>query len=348
MTARSHLKSWFAAAAISVIAAPAFASPGPVTPAGAQDKAAVNGLLNYLRNQNSTGFLVMQDGKVLVEQTWPAPAGDRMFAAFAYERNKQGELLEDVASQQKSFISVLVAIAVDKGLIDPTKPVSDYIGAGWSKASPEQEAQIRVIDVLTMHTGLDDKFAYVAAPATRFHYNTPVYAISKRILTAATKLPLETITNDWLTEPLGMKDTAWRKRPAALASVGNDTGLVTSPRDTARFGLMILNGGVGSNGKRIVSEAGFKAMFTPSPTNPAYANLWWINSGAYSMRALAGRKEGPLIASAPTDTIAALGAFDRRLYVVPSRKLVVVRTGAAAGDKDFDNQLWLRLLKVID
>jgi hypothetical protein len=45
--------------------------------------------------------------------------------------------------------------------------------------------------------------------------------------------------------------------------------------------------------------------------------------------------------------IAALGAFDRRLYVVPSRKLVVVRTGASAGDKDFDQQLWLRLIKVI-
>jgi hypothetical protein len=65
------------------------------------------------------------------------------------------------------------------------------------------------------------------------------------------------------------------------------------------------------------------------------------------MRALAGRKEGPLIPAAPADTVAALGAFDRRLYVVPSRKLIVVRTGAAAGDKEFDQQLWTRLTKAI-
>lgn len=64
------------------------------------------------------------------------------------------------------------------------------------------------------------------------------------------------------------------------------------------------------------------------------------------MRPVVGRKDGPLITAAPADTVAALGALDRRLYVVPSMKLVVVRTGAAAGDRDFDQQLWLRLRKV--
>ncbi len=54
-----------------------------------------------------------------------------------------------------------------------------------------------------------------------------------------------------------------------------------------------------------------------------------------------------MIPAAPTDLVGALGAFDRRLYAAPSRKLVVVRTGAAANDTDFDQQLWLRLMKVI-
>jgi CubicO group peptidase (beta-lactamase class C family) len=171
--------------------------------------------------------------------------------------------------------------------------------------------------------------------------------VTKRIVTAAAKLPLETLTRDWLTAPLGMVDTAWRKRPAVLAGIGNDTGLVTSPRDTARFGTMILHGGVAPDGKRIVSEQGFKAMFAPSATNPAYGRLWWLNGSAYTLRALAGRVDGPLIKAAPADLVGALGAFDRRLYVVPSRKLVVVRMGATAADKDFDQQLWLRLDAVI-
>jgi CubicO group peptidase (beta-lactamase class C family) len=74
-----------------------------------------------------------------------------------------------------------------------------------------------------------------------------------------------------------MKDTAWRKRPAALASVGNDTGLVTTPRDVARFGLMVLHGGVAEDGVRVVSQAQLQALFTRSVTNPAYGRLWWLN-----------------------------------------------------------------------
>lgn len=347
MAVRSHLKALLVAAAIAGIAISTVAPTSPVSAAADEQAAAMTNLLDYLRNQNSTGFLVVQDGKVLVEKNWPAPEGDRQFSMFVYGKTKQGALLEDVASQQKSFVSVLFAIAIDKGLIDVEKPVSAYIEAGWSKATPEQEGKIRVIDVLTMSSGLNDKFAYAAPAGTVFYYNTPVYAVTKRILAAAVNQPLDTITRDWLTAPAGMNDTAWRKRPAALASVGNDTGLVTTPRDTAQFGLMVLHGGVSNDGKRVVSEATLKAMFTPSATNPAYGRLWWLNGSAYTVSALAGRKEGPLIAAAPTDTVAALGAFDRRLYVVPSRKLVVVRTGAAAGDKDFDQQLWTRLIKVI-
>jgi CubicO group peptidase (beta-lactamase class C family) len=347
MIVRAHAKAMLIAIAIAGVAILAVAA-STASAATREHSAAMTNLLDYLRNQNSTGFLVVQDGNVLVEKNWPAPAGDRQFPIFVHGKSEQGALLEDVASQQKSFVSVLVAVAIDKGLIEIEKPVSAYIGAGWSRATPEQEAKIRVIDLLTMSSGLNDKFGYEAPAGTVFYYNTPVYAVTKSVVAAAAKQPLDTITRDWLTVPTGMNETAWRKRPAALASVGNDTGLVSTPRDIAAFGLMVLRGGVSTGGERVVSEANLKAMFTPSATNPAYARLWWLNNSAYTMRALDGRKEGPLIATAPADTIAALGFLERRLYVVPSRKLVVVRTGAAARDKDFDEQLWVRMMKVID
>lgn len=336
-----------AAGASCAVAEPA-PSPAPAAVSEAATSPDMTDLLNYVRRQNSTGFIVIEDGKVLVDKAWPAPAEDRLFANFVYGRTSDGALLEDVASQQKSFVAILVAVAVDKGLIDVNAPVSTYLGTGWSKASPEQEAAIRVIDVLTMSSGLNEQFGYAAPAGTVFFYNTPVYAISKRIVVAAAKQPLETITRDWLTAPVGMKDTAWRERPAALASVGNNTGLVTTPRDVARFGLMVLNGGVAQDGTRVVSRAQLDALFTRSATNPAYGRLWWLNGGAYVERPQAARKEGSLIPAAPADLVAALGAFDRRLYVVPSRKLVVVRTGAAASDRDFDQQVWTKLMKALD
>jgi CubicO group peptidase (beta-lactamase class C family) len=310
--------------------------------APADRTAALQPALDYAQGQKTTGFLVIQDRKVLAERNWPAPPDPR-FKVMLYGQGAGGALLEDVASEQKSFVSVLAAIAVDKGLLDVARPVTSYIGAGWSKASPEQEARIRVLDVLTQSSGLTERFAYAAAPGTVFLYNTPVYAVTKQVLVAAARAPLETLTRDWLTAPAGMAETAWRQRPASMADVGNPTGLVTTPRDVGKFGQMILDRGRAGDGRRVVSEAGLAAMFTRSATNPAYGRLWWLNGSPYTIRPLARRVEGPLIPAAPADLVAALGALDRKLYVVPSRKLIVVRMGQAAPDKDFDQQLWLRL-----
>lgn len=305
-------------------------------------------VLDYVQDQNTTGFLIVQDRKTLVEKNWPLPVdADTFRQAFTYGTASDGALLEDVASQQKSFVAMLVAVAIDKGLVDVDKPVSDYVGQGWSKASPEQEQAIRVIHLLTMSSGLNEGFAFVAPPGNRFFYNTPVYAVTKRVVAAAAKASLETITRDWLTAPAGMSNTAWRQRPAALGNVGNATGLVTTPRDTAIFGQIVLDGGKAKDGRRIVSETALKSLFERSVTNPSYGHLWWLNGGSETIKSGGVRTPGQLIPAAPADLVAALGFMDRRLYVVPSRKLVVVRTGQAATDKDFDQQLWLRLAKAL-
>ncbi|HLZ76669.1 serine hydrolase domain-containing protein [Phenylobacterium sp.] len=318
--------------------------------AAAAQSGAMQAVLDYVQSQKTTGFLIVRDRKTLVEKNWPLPAtaeADKFRADFTYGTARDGALLEDVASQQKSFVSVLLGVAIDKGLLDVTRPVSAYIGPGWSKASPDQEAAIRVIDVMTMSSGLTEGFAYQAPAGTMFFYNTPVYAVTKRVVAACAKQPLETLTRGWLTEPAGMAETAWRQRPAAFANVGNPTGLVTTPRDTARFGQVVLDGGKAADGKRIVSEASLKAMFARSATNPAYGRFWWLNGSDYTARPGGARTPGPLIPAAPSDLVAALGAMDRKLHVVPSQKLIVVRMGQATPDRDFDQQLWLRLGKAL-
>ena len=327
-------------AAGAVLAAPrAFA---------AEPTPALQAVLDYAQSQKTTGFLIVRDGKTVVERNWPLPAdAGPQFRAFTYETTPDGALLEDVASQQKSFVAMLVAIAVDRGLIDVDRPVSAYIGEGWSKAAPEQERAIRVIHLLTMTSGLGERFDFQAPAGAVFFYNTPVYAVTKRVLAAAAKQPLEALTLDWLAAPAGMTHTAWRKRPGALGDVGNPTGLVTCPRDVARFGQILLDGGRAANGRRIVSDAGLKAMLARSPANPAYGRLWWLNGSQETARAGGRRTPGPLIPTAPADLVAALGALDRKLYVVPSQRLVVVRMGQAAPDKDFDQQLWRLLSKAL-
>ncbi|MDP3740631.1 MAG: serine hydrolase [Hyphomonadaceae bacterium] len=311
--------------------------------------AALADVASYAQSQKTTGFLIIQDRRIIAEHNWPLGADAETFRTnFVHGTTAVGALLEDVASQQKSFIAILVGVAVDKGLLDISKPVSAYAGAGWSKASPEQEAKITVRNLLEMNSGLKENLSYDFEPGTKFFYNTPAYAITKKVLEGASKQSLDDLTRLWLTEPAGMSDTSWRKRPGAFADVGNPTGLVTTPRDIAKMGQIVLDGGKAADGKRVISKKQLDALFQRTATNPSYGHLWWLNGGSYSFAAGANamRSEGAFIPAGPADMVAAMGAQDRKLFVVPSRKLIVVRTGQAA-DRDFNQQLWTRLMKAV-
>ena len=312
--------------------------------------AALEEVVAYVQSQKTTGFLIIQDGETITEHNWPLPddAASQTFRAnFVHGETARGALREDVASQQKSFIAILVGVGVDKGLIDIERPVSGYIGAGWSKAAPEQEAAITVRHLLEMNSGLKENLTYEAPAGEKFFYNTPAYAKLKPVLEKAANEDLRLISQLWLTKAANMHDTGWEQRPAAFADAGNPTGLVTTPRDIAIMGQIVLDGGARPGGGRIISKEQLDAMFAPTDTNPAYGRLWWLNNSEYSINvgAASPRREGRFIPSAPVDTLSALGAQDRKLFVVPSMKLIVVRTGQAAPDRDFNNKLWQLLMK---
>lgn len=324
------------------------AEPQSATVQAGWNEAALAEVVGYARSQKTTGFLIIQDGKTIAEHNWPLPDdhASQAFRANFVHGSAGGALREDVASQQKSFIALLVGIGVDKGLIDVERPVASYIGAGWSKATEEQESAITVRHLLEMNSGLKEDLTHEAPAGSRFFYNTPAYAMLKPVLEKVSNENLRDLTQLWLTKPIDMHDTAWEQRPAAFANTGNPTGLATTPRDIARMGQLILDRGIYKGG-RIISEAQLDTMCAPTTTNPAYGRLWWLNSGAYALNpgANAPRREGRFIPSAPADTLSALGAQDRKLFVVPSQKLIVVRTGQATPDAGFNEKLWSLLAK---
>jgi CubicO group peptidase (beta-lactamase class C family) len=290
----------------------------------------------------------VQGRKVIYENNWPLPESAATFAAtFTHGKDSHGAIEEDVASAQKSFIAILAGVAIDKGLLDISKPVSAYIGPGWSKATTDQEKLITVRNLMEMSSGLDESLACEAPAGTKFFYNTPAYAIMKPVLEKASGQNLDDITRLWLTEPAGMADTLWRQRPGALRDSGNPTGLYTTPRDMAKLGQLVIDKGKAADGKRVISEAQLATLFQRSPTNPAYGRLWWLNGSAYSLKPARIRTETAMIPAAPAELVAALGAQDRKIYIVPSRDLIVVRTGQAAPDRGFDQQVWIRLMKAV-
>lgn len=313
------------------------------------NQAALDEVISYVASQKSTGLVIIQDRKIIAEKLWPLPADTGAFAGFVHGTAADGAILEDVASQQKSFVAILAGVAIDKGLLDLSKPVSSYIGAGWSKATPEQETAITVRNLMEMNSGLKENLTFEAAPDTKFFYNTPAYAIMKPVLEAASKQSLDAITQAWLAKPAGMNDTAWRKRSGQFSDVGNPTGLVTTPRDIARMGQLVLDGGVASDGTRVISKQQLDALFVRTKTNPSYGHLWWLNGASETVNVGANspKRSGQLIQAGPADLVAALGAQDRKLFIVPSRKLIVVRTGQAAPDREINERIWILLNKAM-
>lgn len=305
---------------------------------------ALDDLAAYAESQKTTGLIVVQNGRTLIERDFPLPPGSEQFAAiFARGKTSSGALIEDVASQQKSLIALLAGIAIDRGLLDIARPVSAYIGEGWSKAATGDERAITVRHLLEMTSGLKESLEVEAPPGTRFFYNTPAYARLHGVLEKASGQPLDALTRDGLTGPLGMAETHWRPRPAALAQAsGNAWGLETTPRDLVELGALVL-----ARGKGVISKAQLAAIFAPTPTNPAYGRLWWLNGGAWWMDVTSIRHEGAAVPGAPADLVQGLGAQGRVLGVIPSLGLIAVRLGQQPPDADFRVTFWRRVLAAL-
>jgi hypothetical protein len=88
-------------------------------------------------------------------------------------------------------------------------------------------------------------------------------------------------------------------------------------RDWARFGLLFLNNGV-FGGERILSPEWVQFMKSEAPaSNGQYAATFWLKEPS----------EANALTDVPEDIFFADGFLGQRVYIIPSKKLVVVRMG---------------------
>jgi CubicO group peptidase (beta-lactamase class C family) len=302
--------------------------------------------LDFAGRTHASGVVILHRGRLLVEQYWTPDLGQtakkgREYGLLVRGHDAAGHVVEDVASVQKSIAAILVGIAQQKRLLRIDDPVTLHLGKGWSNASPEQEAAITLRHLLTMTSGLKDDLTFDAVAGTRWRYNSAAYSRTVRVVAAAAKMSPNELTRAWLTSRIGMNDSRWVERRGAGSDVAaNPLGFATTARDLARFGLLILSEG-NWQGEDVIADRDYlKAALRPSQAlNPSYGYLWWLNGQPEVARGSGERVKGPLIPNAPADLVAALGAVDRKLYVVPSLELVVTRLGNNAGPA-FQNEFW--------
>ena len=297
----------------------------------------IDTLYDFLEQKNTKGFVVLKDGKIVLE---------KYFGTFTEDS------LWYWASAGKTLTAVLTGIAQQDGFLNINQNITQYLGNGWSACSVPQEDSITIKQMLCMTSGLDDVFppctneddtptclSYLAAPETRWAYHTGAYRKLQDVLPIATSTNLNMYTNNKVKSKIDMSSGIW------LQDV-----YYSKTRDAARFGLLCLNKGIWSNDTVLNDTAYFNAMTNTSQNfNLAYGYLTWLNGKSSFM--LPGTQftfNGFITPSAPADMYAALGKNDQKIYMVPSQNMVVVRFGNAASSSAlsitaFDNDLWQKI-----
>jgi CubicO group peptidase (beta-lactamase class C family) len=296
---------------------------------------AVQPLLDYLALKNTKGFIILVNGRIVMENYFN---GHSTATPWYW------------ASAGKTLTSTMTGIAQQEGLININNKVSDYIGTAWTSETITQENKICCKNLLTMTSGIEDiangdavdpaHLTYKADADTRWAYHN-VYVKLQDVIAKATNQSFENYFNTKLKTKIGMTGT-WRQ-------VDNNAVYYSTTRSMARFGLLMLNKGNWEN-TTILNETYFnEATNTSQNINLGYGYLWWLNGkSSYRLPQSQLPLSGSIIPSGPNDMFMALGKNDQKIYVIPSKKMAVIRMGDAADSvnlalSDFDTVLWQKI-----
>jgi CubicO group peptidase (beta-lactamase class C family) len=292
-------------------------------------------LLDYLELKHTKGFIILVNGRIVMEN---------YFNGHSASTNWYW------ASAGKTLTSTLTGIAQQENLININNKVSQYIGTGWTSETLPKENLITCKNLLTMTSGIEDiangddvslsSLQYKADAGTRWAYHN-VYVKLQDVIAQASGQTWNTYFNTKLRDKIGM-DGAWFQS-------GNNLVYGSTTRSMARFGLLMYNKGKWEN-NTILNETYFnEATNTSQNINLGYGYLWWLNGkSSYHLPQSQLTIPGSIIPTAPKDMFMALGKNDQKIYVIPSKKMVVIRMGDAADNvnlalSNFDETLWEKI-----
>jgi CubicO group peptidase (beta-lactamase class C family) len=289
----------------------------------------VDNLYDYLEQTDTKGFIVLKDGKIVLE---------KYFGTFTKDS------LWYWASAGKTITSFLVGKAQEENYLSITDTSSKYLGVGWTNCTSTQEDKIKIRNQLTMTSGLDDGVPnnhctldtclnYLANAGTRWAYHNAPYTLLESVITKATGNPINAYTQTKLKTKTGMTG-AW-------AYVDYDNVFFSKVRSMARFGLLMQNNCIWNNDTLLHDTSYVQQMTNTSQSlNLSYGYLWWLNGkSSYMLPTSQIVFPGSYAPAAPSDMFAGLGKNGQIVSISKRLGLVVVRMGNQATSGEVPTQL---------
>ncbi len=277
----------------------------------------------FIENLQTSSFLVFQGDSLIFEKYW----GEH-----------QKETVSNCFSATKTFVSLLVGIAIEEGKI---KSLDEPVGTYIPEFKEGEKSKITVRHLLLMSSGLDweesgknplsdnaesyygtDLYGLVTSqkaiekPGVRFNYQSGNSQLLGFIIEKATGADLSDYAYNKIWSKIGTEHDAYWSLDKENGAEKAFCCLYGTSRDFGRLGKMILQEGKW-NGKQIVPLWYMKEMVkTPAmKTNEGVPNyryglhIWTFAGGA-------------------TPVYYCRGILGQYILSIPSKNLVIVRTGS--------------------
>jgi CubicO group peptidase (beta-lactamase class C family) len=253
-------------------------------------------------------YVVLHDGQLVTEWYGPSGAPDRTHALM---------------SVGKSVVGSVAGVLIGRGQLDPDRAVTDYVpelaASGYAGASVQQvmdmrsgvsfvedyaspQAEVRVMSEWLGWVPSEDGgeprglYSFLAtlraeAPhGQRFLYRSAEADVLGWVCERAGGAPMAELLSALVWAPMGAEHDAELMHDASGTAV-HDGGLCATARDVARFGQMLLDGGVipdGAGGTRRVAppqwvrrgwavDSDTRAAFAASPAEAQFPGGWYRN-----------------------------------------------------------------------
>lgn len=292
--------------------------------------------------KNIHSVLIVKDGKLVVEGYFPGSNSAGQSQTFTRDT------LNEMKSATKSVNSILIGIALDQHLISGVdEKISTFFPEYSDVFANKAKDAICLKHLLSMTPGFSwdewshpytsplndaammaskaDFFRYVlekpmvTKPGEKFTYNSGVSLMLGEIVHKASGLPADKFAGRYLFGPLGITNFYWQKAPNGV--VNTLGGLWLQPRDMAKIGQLMLNGGLW-NGKQIVSKKWIEES-TKQQVDAGQLPAWFRADG-YGFQWWLGSFR---VAGQMVESYSARGQGGQFIIIFPTLKMVAVFTG---------------------
>ena len=310
-----------------------FRWPSTTLESAGMDAALVTRAASIAADYNSDSLLILRGGRLVHEQYW---------------NGKTASNLQQTYSGTKSMFSLLVGRVIRRGHVAGfDQAVRDFV-----PEMPAAQAQLTFHNVLAMMPGTLNVTAevesagqhgitqlqtaltrvVVAPPFTRYSYNNSAYRLLFTALERASGKGLEDLTAEEIFVPLKFAaGTHW----VINYSTGTEKDEVflgyqsikMVPTDFAKSAQIILDHGRWQGEEFVDPDYADDLIRVQAPeVNPSFALFHHLNGDAFCQ--MDGRNiPHKLLPGAPDDTFLMYGSRGQIVSGIPSRDLVVVRTG---------------------